>query len=194
MLKTVLLATFTLAIAIIGGAASLLSALQAREGVGAIAIGEWVTYPDIGTPAADPYSRARISREGVLSLGAAEGLAFVAERDSERQTLRRNCSYRIEGIFPPARFWTLYASDEALGVLSNGHRRPPAFHAYQALRNVDNSLAISIGPHPVPGNWLPVGGRGAMSLVLSLYDTPVANRSGVADAKLPRIIRTGCDD
>ena len=54
MLKTALLALLTLTIAIGGGAASLWYVLDTQDGVGAVSIGGWTAFPDIGTPNADP--------------------------------------------------------------------------------------------------------------------------------------------
>ncbi|TIQ00823.1 MAG: DUF1214 domain-containing protein, partial [Mesorhizobium sp.] len=96
-------------------------------------------FPDIGTQAADPYSKARVAREGVLALGQAEGLSFVAERDSDGELLKRQCAYEIEGGFPTARFWTLYAADRSLSVVETGKPRLAALQSYQVLRQPDNS-------------------------------------------------------
>ena len=193
MFRTVFLAVLVLAIAIGGGAASVWYALQAQEGIGAVNVGGWTTFPELGTPLADPYSKARIAREGVLSLGLAEGLTFVAQRDSGGAALRKNCAYRIEGSFPPARFWTLYAAEPSHAMIRNGHLKSPALQSMQALRSPDNSVGIAVGRHPAPGNWLPVSGNGPMSLVLTLYDSPAASSSGIADLALPAIVKAGCD-
>ena len=101
MLKTAFFTLLSLAIAIGGGGGSVWYALQAQSGVGAISIGQWTAFPEIGTPDADPYSKARVAREGVLALGKAEGLSFIAERDAAGDELQRQCDYRIEGSFPP---------------------------------------------------------------------------------------------
>ncbi|RUX68043.1 DUF1214 domain-containing protein, partial [Mesorhizobium sp. M7A.F.Ca.CA.004.08.2.1] len=58
MLKTAFLTLLSLAIAIVGGGGSVWYALKVQDGVGAIRIGQWTAFPDIGTPAADPYSKA----------------------------------------------------------------------------------------------------------------------------------------
>ncbi len=194
MLRTVLLAALVLAIAIGGGAASVWYALQAQEGVGAVTVGQWTAFPDLGTPQADPYSKARIAREGVLSLGLAEGLTFTAQRDSNGAGLRRNCAYRIEGTFPPARLWTLYTIEPSNSLIQSGHLRLPALHSIEALRRPDNSVSISIGRNSSSGNWLPVSGVGPMSVVLTLYDSPAANSSGIGDVALPKIVKVACDD
>ena len=194
MLRTVSLAALILTLAVGGGALSVYWALGAREGVGAVAIGPWVSFPDLGTPGADPYSKARIARQGLLSLGLAEGLTFAADRDSDGRALSRDCRYEIEGIFPPARFWTLYAADASHRMLPpQGLPRRPALNSLEALRRQDNSLSIAVARQATPGNWLAVPGNGPMVLVLTLYDTPSASSAGIADLALPAIREIGCD-
>ncbi len=193
MLRNAVLTLVALAIAIGVGGGSVWYALDAQSGIGAIRIGPWTAFPDMGTPDADPYSQARVAREGVLALGRAEGLAFVAERDSDGQPLRRECAYTIEGQFPTARFWTLYAADQSLDAIDTGRPRPAALHSYEILRRPDNSAVISAGRHPAPGNWLLVPGTGALYFVLTFYDTPIASSTGLSDVRLPRIARGSCD-
>ena len=193
MLKTAFLTLFVLGISIIGGGASVWYTLKVNESVGAVTIGEWTAFPAIGTPDADPYSKARVAREGLLALGRAEGLSFSAQRDSDGKPLRRDCSYLIEGPVPSARFWTLYAADASGSVIRAGERRSSALHSHQLIRLVDNSVAISAGAHPAPGNWLALSSTGPMTLVLTFFDTPIAASTGASDIVLPSIVKVGCD-
>jgi hypothetical protein len=193
MLKTAFLTFVVLFISIVGGGASVWYTLKANESVGAVTIGQWTAFPYLGTVDADPYSRARVAREGLLALGRAEGLSFSAQRDSGNDALRRECSYRIEGPVPLARFWTLYAADASGVVIRAGERRSGALHSYQLLRLVDNSISIAAGAHPSPGNWLALSGTGPMTLVLTFFDTPIASSTGAADIALPSIVKVGCD-
>lgn len=181
------------AIAVGGGGASVWFALNAIDGLDTLTVGAWTAYPESGTPQVDPYGRARIARDGELPLGRAEGLYFLAERDSSGQALRRQCRYRLEGGVPVARFWTLYATDRTGRAAPRP--RPPAagLHSRQVLRRADNSFDIAVGRTPEPGNWLAVTGTGDMVMVLTLYDTPVANGADARDIALPAIYRTGCD-
>ena len=64
---------------------------------GAIEIGPWTAWRDVGVPDPDPYTRAYIARTGALQLGASEGLQFVATSDSDNRRLDRDCRYRIDG-------------------------------------------------------------------------------------------------
>ncbi|AZO06089.1 MULTISPECIES: DUF1214 domain-containing protein [unclassified Mesorhizobium] len=193
MLKNAILTLLSLAIAIGLGGYSVWYALNAQDGVGAIRIGQWTAFPEVGTLDADPYSKARVARQGVLALGRAEGLAFVAERDDAGEPLRRECTYTIEGSYPTARFWTLYAADQSLGVIDTGKPRQAALQSYEVLRRPDNSVVISVGNRPAPGNWLLTGGSGKMYFVLTFYDTPIASSTGLSDVTLPRILKAGCN-
>lgn len=192
MFKNTFLVALTLALAIGGGTASVWYALAMQDGVGAVTIDGWTAFPDIGTPDADPYSKARVAREGVLALGRAEGLTFVAEHDDSGADLQRGCSYIIDGAIPPARFWTLYAADEKMTVIDGRNRRAPALHSYEVLRRPDNSVAVSVSRHPAAGNWLAVDGAGRMFFVLTLYDTTIASSTGIANVELPSIVKSGC--
>ena len=193
MLKTAFLFLVTLSIAVAGGAGSAWCALQLQEGVGAVQVGNWTTMPEYGTVDADPYSQARFAREGALALGQSEGIVFFTEFDAAGARLRRDCAYRVEGAVPPARFWTLYVAGGDRQVLPPIGRRTPAIHSQRLLRNTDGSFAIAVGPHAMPGNWLPVAGQGPVFLVMTLYDTAVASNADIARMELPQVLRTDCD-
>lgn len=193
MLKNAFLILVSLMVAVGVGAGTVSYALNARSGVGAVAISGWTAFPDMGTPDADPYSKARVAREGVLTLGRAEGLAFTAQRDSNGDALRIECAYLVEGTVPPARFWTLYPSGPGDAALQASDTRPIALHSYEVLRLPDNSVSISVGSKPTPGNWLAVLGNGPMTLNLTLYDTPIASSTGLTGIELPQILKVGCD-
>lgn len=192
MLKTILITLLALLIAIPGGAATVWYALQSDESFGAVEVDGWTAFPDLGTAAADPYTDARVALEGALALGTAEGLSFVAQRDSQGGALRRECAYMVDGVFPSARFWTLYAADASLAPLDSGRRRRAVTHSYEVIRKPDNVVAISVASGAQPGNWLPVAGSGPMSLVLTLYDTPLASSTGLSQVTMPKVVRTGC--
>ncbi|MFC6487542.1 DUF1214 domain-containing protein [Nitratireductor sp. GCM10026969] len=193
MLKTVFLVLLSLVIAIGGGAASVWLMLEEAPPIGAVRAGPWTAYPSMGTREADPYSRARFAREGGIPLGRSEGIVFTAMRDSAGQSLSRSCTYRIEGPMPVARLWTLYAAAPGGALLPPLHRRQTALHSWRILRAPDNGFAITVSPHPAPGNWLALTGTGELRLVLTLFDTPATNGAEAQGLSLPEIRRTGCD-
>ena len=193
MFRTAWLTLLTIAVALGGGVASVWFALRTPEGVGSVTIAGWTTYPDMGTPDANPYSKARAGYDGQLALGRAEGLAFVAREDANGDRLRRECRYTVAGTFPPARIWTFHAIDAKATAIASGMQMSNSLNSQGVLFQPDNSLLLAVSPRPEPGNWLPVSGTGPMSLVLTLYDTPVAGNSIAADLALPRIVAAGCD-
>ncbi|MBS3648162.1 DUF1214 domain-containing protein [Pseudaminobacter sp. 19-2017] len=192
-MRTALLALVALSVAIGGGAASVWYALQAQEGIGAVTIGRWTTYPELGTPDANPYLRARVARDGLLALGRTEGLSFVSERDTRGRLIQRRCRYTIRGTLPPARLWTVHAADTGMAPISSAGRLGNSLNSQNVLYDDANSVAIAVGRNPAPGNWLPVSGDGRMLLVLTLYDTPLSGAGGMNGVRLPEIINDGCD-
>lgn len=193
MLRTVLLTALALAIAIGGGAASVWYALTAQQGIGALTIGAWTAHPDLGGPAADPYARARAARDGVLFLGNSEGVVFTANRDSAGELIRRQCLYNVVGSVPTARLWTMHAVDGALEQIQPALPHAAALHSRAALRLAGGDVSAVFSPLPQPGNWIATSGRGEMTIMLTLYDTPLLGGAGVADVVLPQVIRGGCD-
>ena len=100
-----------LAVALVVGFGLTWYALTDGRLFGAYQIGPWTAWPEAGSPAPDPYTRAFLARSGALQLGQSEGLQFVATTDSDGQPLDRNCRYRIDGTTPAATFWTLVPVD-----------------------------------------------------------------------------------
>jgi hypothetical protein len=193
MLRIVLPVFVALAIAIGGGAWSVRYALDHGFGMEALTVGPWQAFPDLGTPGASAYARAAVARRGELPLGRAEGLAFRASNDGSGAELARNCTYRIAGEMPAARFWTLYAADPSMTPLPTVGIRRAALQSSAVLHETDGAVAVTASPHPTPGNWLSLSGSGRMILVLGLYDTPIASSTEISRVVLPRISKLGCE-
>lgn len=192
MLKTILLTLIAVSVALLGGAGSVWLALDSDFEFDSAVVGNWIAFPTRGTPAADPYSKARFSREADLALGRAEGIVFIARRDATGEPLLVECTYRLEGELPPARFWTLRAQDGSGDVVA-AEGRAPALHSDALLRRADNQALATISRHPAPGNWLAIEGTGPFTLVLTLYDTAMASSARLAEVQLPSVLKEGCD-
>ena len=158
---------------------------------GAIDVGPWTAWRDAGSPTPDPYTRAFVSRNGALQLGASEGLQFVATTDSDGQRLDRGCRYRVDGTTPVAAFWTLVptAPDGTLIARPGG---PAAFHSARIARAGDGSMQLYVSRTLSPYNWLEISGNGPFALALTLYDTSTFIGAGPTIATLPAIIREAC--
>lgn len=160
--------------------------------LGAIKAGPWASWPSVGSPSPDPYTRAYLSRTGALQLGQSEGVTFLATADSSGQPLDRACRYRIAGTTPVASFWTLVA----LGTDGRNIARPDgqmALRSGDIARAVDGSLTIFVSRTLAPDNWLEITGDGKFQLVLTLYDTSNLSGSGNSSQSMPSISNEGCN-
>lgn len=159
--------------------------------LGALRVGPWAGWPGVGLPAPDPYTKAYLSRTGILQLGQAEGIAFTATTDSSGAALERNCRYRIEGTTPVATFWTLQAQapDGSSVTRPDGLRE---LESRQVARANDGSLIAYVSPSLAPDNWLEITGQGPFQLVLTLYDPSNLSGNSVSVDTLPSITRQGC--
>lgn len=166
-------------------------ALEDGRLLGALRVGPWAAWPDVGAPSPNPYTRAYLSRTGALQLGLSEGVAFVAGHDSDGRPLARECHYRVEGNTPVATFWTLQALDpEGVSVAAPGG--PIEMHSARIARVDQGTTVIHVSPALAPMNWLETTGRGPFSLVLTLYDTSIFSSVGEAVQTLPAITREAC--
>ncbi len=180
-----------LAVALVVGFGLSWYALNDGRLFGAIEIGPWSAWRDVGVPSPDPYTRAFIARSGALELGASEGIQFIATTDSDNRRLDRNCRYRIDGTTPPARFWTMVpvAPDGAPIARPDG---PADFHSARLSRAGDGSAELYVSRTLAPQNWLEITGEGPFDLVLTLYDTSSLSGVGTEVTALPSIIREAC--
>lgn len=159
--------------------------------LGAARVGPWAAWPQIGQPVPDPYSRAYLARSGLLQLGSAEGIQFVAITDTSGEPLNAACDYRLTGNTPGAAFWTLVATDIA-GVNIAASPDLPALHSDRIARASDGSVHIRVGTRLAPGNWLEIAGSGPFQLQLTLYDPVVFSGGSNTVEEMPVIERVGC--
>lgn len=158
---------------------------------GAVSLGPWTAWPDIGTPTPNPYARGHIAREAALQLGRSEGLQFVANSDSDGAQLDLACSYRLDGHVPVSTFWTLAAVDAAwINLAAPG--TDSALRSSEIIRQPDGALRIHVGTRLRPYSWLELAGSGPFSLVLTLYDTTALSSFASSDITLPSITLEDC--
>ncbi len=166
--------------------------LMHRFDPAAVRNGPWTTWPGVGTASIDPYARAIQARSGEIALVAAEGVMFVADRDSAGAPLSGRCAYRVSGPLPYARLWTLGLDTVSGEVVDNAARRH-AFTSAGIVRRQDGSFTIEVSSTVHPGNWLPAPADGPFTLVLRLYETPLGTTPAeLGTAALPTIAATDC--
>lgn len=189
MFRTLFLIVIALCLAIVGGVWSINTVLGHFDGFGRTTINGWQAYPQDGTEEADPYARARTVRQGTLSLGRAEGLAFYIWKDDSGQALTSRCRYTLQGFVPEARLFTLYPVDEKHTHLNAGSTFPTGLHSQNIVHDPDGAIHVTISATSAAGNWLAVPPRTSYGLVLTLYDTPVITTTGLANPVMPTLSR-----
>lgn len=158
---------------------------------GAVTIGPWRAWANVGLPHPDPYTRAYIATTGALELGASEGLQFVASTDSANRPLDRACRYRVTGVTLPARFWTLVpvAALDQGPVTTDG--APTHLVSTGLSRDAEGRASIALSRTLAGGDWLELEGSGPFSLILTLYETSAFTTLNEA-AAMPTITREAC--
>jgi hypothetical protein len=159
---------------------------------GSVRAGPWTTWPRVGSREADPYARAVMARNADVPLAVGEGLALTANVDDAGRPLDSGCIYRIGSEMPPARFWTLTFYDSA-GRLVASEANRSGFTSAEILRDAAGLFTILAAREPQTGNWLPLPASGPVSIILRLYDTPVAGGAASLEGRsLPKIERLEC--
>jgi hypothetical protein len=163
-----------------------------QQGFRAEQAGAWMAWPKAGTSQAEPYARAFQARTGYVPLAGGDGVALFARTDDEGRPLEGRCSYRVGGVVPIARFWTLEAfSPEGRPVAGPLGRL--GFTSGELMRDGQNRFTIAISSQVRPGNWLQVATEGRLVLVLRLYETVLsASAFSLETDTLPQIVRESC--
>jgi hypothetical protein len=134
---------------------------------GNIDVGGWRSDFAIGSEAADPYTRARVARHGLLALAKSEAVYFTRATDDTGAPLREGCSYRLSGGPMPAGWWsvTLYDGQSMLPANTDGAL------SIDAERAGDGSWSAVIAPQRPAGEglWISSRGAGRFDLTLRLY-------------------------
>lgn len=166
-------------------------AVRSPAPVDAISLGAWQAWPNAGTPNVDPYSRARLARNGEIPLGSGEGLPLLARTDDSGAVLRSGCEYQIVGATPPARLWTL-AVETADGRTPATGGEIAALGSDIIVRMPNGAFQVALSSEPRPGNWISTQGLDQFRLVVRLYDTTARLVTALTTLAMPRITRLSC--
>lgn len=181
----------------IGGAMVLIAALlgicsawlMLRYGDGAVVNGAWRTDLTIGSPAADPYTRARVAISGLFALNRSETIYFAARTDDDGQKLSGACTYRITGTMLPARWWSITAYGTDHFLIPNAPGRY-SFNMKSVEPDAAGAFEVAASGSEQPGHWLPTGPDG-FELTLRLYNPAADVAAHPEQLALPHIKRQG---
>jgi hypothetical protein len=178
-------------IALLGGIGSSFYLIETGTRLTTITIGPWVAWTTAATPDADPYTRARIARRASLPVSASVALSFEARTDEDGQRLHAGCDYVLESARMDDGWWSLAVYDEEGRLIPNAADRY-ALNTASIVRNPDGGFAVTLARDARPGNWLPTGNAGRLTMVLRLIEAGGARNAAVVDRGMPTIRKVGC--
>ena len=178
-------------IAIVGGLGSSWYMIERGNGLTTRSIGAWVAWTSAGRADADPYTRAHFIRRGMLPVSSALALTMEAVLDNEGQRLHSSCEYLIEGEEPLSRFWSISVFDEQGRLIPNPADRY-SYNSATLLRSPGGRFSIALARSARPGNWLPTGGAGRVSLVLTVEEQRDGGPPSMQAWLPPAIRRVSC--
>ena len=94
---------------------------------------------------------------------------------------------------PSAAWWSLSVYDEQGRLIENAAERY-SYNSATLMRAPGGRFSITLARNARPGNWLPTGDAGRLTLVLSIEEAQVSGpgQEEAGGEKLPRIRRLAC--
>lgn len=168
---------------------------------GNVDVGGWRSDFAVGSEAADPYTRLRVARHGLLALAKTEAVYFTRTTDDTGAPLSEGCRYRLNVGAMPAGWWsvTLYNSESLLPA--NDDRALSVSADQDAVYRIGDriegrGIAATIAPdRPAGGGlWLSSRNAGTFDLTLRLYmpdEALLADPAAALDP--PKVTRLACE-
>ena len=153
----------------------------------------WATDLAIGAKSADPYTRARVARHGLLALAKEEAIYFTRDRDDDGDFLREDCIYELSGVGQDAHWWsiTLYDGDSRLPMNND-----EALSIDATTVGGDKPWRARIAPTPGDAeHWISSRHAGVFDLTLRLYRAaPNLLENPSVYLSAPRLKRLSCGE
>jgi hypothetical protein len=134
---------------------------------GDVEVDDWLSDFAIGSEAANPYTRARVARHGLLALAKTEAVYFTRAVDDTGAPLREACTYRLTGGAMPAGWWsvTLYDGQSMLPANTDGAL---SVDASRVGEGVWEAVIAPVRPEGAV-HWISSRNAGTFDLTLRLY-------------------------
>ena len=155
----------------------------------------WRSDWTIGSKAANPWTRARIARHGLLALNKDEAVYFTRATDEAGGRLTEACTYRVSGGTMPAEWWSLTLYN-AKSYLPDNTDDALSYDLTDAAATGDASAwSFTVSPSPAEGGWVSSRAAGEFDMSLRLYK-PSAGLLADPEATLtaPRIEKLTCGE
>lgn len=149
----------------------------------------WHSDWTIGSEAANPWTRARIARHGLLALNKDEAVYFTRATDADGGRLTEGCTYRVSGGSVPALWWsiTLYDSTSYLPRNTGEALSYDLTDAAAAGDAADWSFTVA-AEAPGEGGWVSSEAAGEFDLTLRLYKPDAALLADPEGVLVPPVI------
>lgn len=132
-------------------------------------VGPWVTWLSAARADADPYTRAHFARAGTLPMSTEATQTLVSRYDDNGSRLHSSCEYTVKGHDIAGSWWSISVFDDDGRVISNPAERY-SFTSDTIALKPNGEYAVTLARDARPGNWLPTGGAGRLSLMLTIVD------------------------
>lgn len=153
----------------------------------------WSGDPNIGSTAADRWTRARVARTGLLALSKAQTIYFTRYVDERGRPLEARCAYLLSGGPLPARWWsvTLYAADNYLPQRVEGAFSVDATRVHRDWRG---GWRARVAPNRADApDWISTRNAGRFSLTLRLYNPAPAAAANFGAIPMPSLKTLSCE-
>lgn len=190
-MKGHLVLALVLFVGILLGTVTAQQAIGGRFGLTTQSKGPWTVWPTAVQPRIDPYTRAHQLFYAFLPPNRFETLEFEARIDSDGRGLDENCTYRVRGPMPRARWWSLLAVSGDRQSEEPEHRSHGLI-AQQVVYEPDGTFQVVLSSEPQTGNWIKPPDSGPPVLLMRLYSPEPALRRGPLGGDLPAVERQVC--
>ncbi|MEH6808855.1 MAG: DUF1214 domain-containing protein [Hyphomonas oceanitis] len=142
---------------------------------GVIDANGWLSDWTVGSPSANPWTRAYIARRGLLALTKEEAVYFTRAKDDTGQPLTEDCTYRVSGETMPALWWSVTLYD-AKNYLPPNTDQALAYDLTKATNagQAENWSFLVAPVRPAEGNWVSSRSADNFDLTLRLYKPDAA--------------------
>lgn len=188
MLRRIFSIVLITALSFFGGITSLVYTLNHFSFLQTLTLQTWQAFPEFGTNQADPYARAQAVRDDVVVLGKGEGIIFQCTKDDSGRPLEGGHHYRLVGLPPAAKFFSLYTAQPNHKNFKFSKDVPSFLTSYTiAATDPHGHFTVDIAPFAQPYNWLASPQKGRYILLFTLYDSSISGATILQRFDFPHI-------
>lgn len=185
----------------LGLAAGAVSALFAAGMIGSSAsfgdqidVNSWKSDWTIGSAAANPWTRARVARHGLLALTKEEAVYFTTNVDSDGTRLSEECTYEVTGADMPGQWWSITLYDATSYLPLNKDNALSFDKTKAAASGEGDAWSFTVAAEgPETGNWVSSHKAGDFDMTLRIYKpTPDLIADPESVLPTPSVTRLAC--